>query len=253
MVGEPVLVLDGVWRAFDRGSERLRVLGDVSLSVAAGEIVAVVGTRDQGKTTLVRVASGMLPADRGSVRVDDLELTGLSDARLAKVLRTRIGLASRGGPVMRMRVRDYVGLPLATGRWWRRRERRRRVAEVLRELDIEGCANQRWRELSDWQRVLVELAQAIVGRPRLLLIDDVVDGLGLGKKQAAGELLRGFADDLGCGVLMVVSDHASALACADRIWQLNGGKLKLMADLNDPDVLPLHKHTDNSRQRQTGS
>jgi len=252
-VGEPVLVLDGVWKAFDRGAERLRVLADVSLSVAAGEIVAVVGTRDQGKTTLIRVASGMLPADRGSVRIGDLELTGLSDSQLAKVLRTRIGLASRGGPVMRMRVRDYVGLRLATGRWWRRRERRRRVAEVLRELDIEGCANQRWRELSDWQRVLVEFAQAIAGRPRLLLIDDVVDGLGLGKKQAAVELLRHFADDIGCAVLMVVSDHASALPCSDRIWQLSGGKLKLMADLNDPVLLPLHKRTDDSREWLTGS
>ena len=247
-----VLRLDGVWKAFDRGRDRVPVLEDVSLSVAAGEIVAVVGTRDQGKTTLMRVASGMLPADRGSVQVVGLELTGLSDRRLAGVLRTEVGVAARGGPDVRVRVRDYVGLPLATGRWLGWRERRLRVAQALKQLDVAGAAELRWRECSDWQRVRVELAQAVVGRPRVLLIDDVIDGLGLGKKQAAMEILRGFASDLGCGVLMAVSDHVAALP-ADRVWQLNGGRLKLMADLSDPDVIPLHNASDGRRAWLTGS
>jgi ABC-type lipoprotein export system ATPase subunit len=250
-VGE-VLLLDDVWKAFDRGRDRVPVLEGVSLSVAAGEIVAVVGTRDQGKTTLMRVASGMLPADRGSVQVVGLELTGLSDRRLAGVLRTEVGVAARGGPDVRVRVRDYVGLPLATGRWLGWRERRLRVAQALKQLDVAGAAELRWRECSDWQRVLVELAQAIVGRPRVLLIDDVIDGLGFGKKQAAMEILRGFASDLGCGVLMAVSDHVAALP-ADRVWQLSGGRLKLMADLSDPDLIPLHKASDGRRAWLTGS
>lgn len=247
-----VLLLDGVWKAFDRGRDRVPVLEGVSLSVAAGEIVAVVGTRDQGKTTLMRVASGMLPADRGSVQVVGLELTGLSDRRLAGVLRTEVGVAARGGPDVRVRVRDYVGLPLATGRWLGWRERRLRVAQALKQLDVAGAAELRWRECSDWQRVLVELAQAVVGRPRVLLVDDVIDGLGFGKKQAAMEILRGFASDLGCGVLMAVSDHVAALP-ADRVWQLSGGQLKLMADLTDPDLIPLHKASDGGRAWLTGS
>lgn len=251
-MGEAVLVLEGVCKGFDRGEDRLRVLVDVSLSVAAGEIVAVVGTRDQGKTTLLRVASGSLPVDRGSVRVSGLELTGLSDSQLASVLRTEIGWAARGGPEVRVRVRDYVGLPLATGRWLGWRERRLRVGRALKQLDVASAAELRWSELSDWQRVLVELAQAVVGRPRVLLVDDLIDGLGLGKKQAAMEILRGFAEDLGCGVLIAVSDHAAALP-ADRVSQLNGGRLKLMADLTDASVIPLRKVTDGGRRWMTGS
>ncbi len=247
-----VLLLDGVWKAFDRGRDRVPVLEGVSLSVAAGEIVAVVGMRDQGKTTLLRVASGSLPADRGSVRLSDLELTGLSDRQLARVLRTEVGWAARTGPEVRVRVRDYVELPLATGRWLGWRERRRRVTKVLKQLDVAGCAELRWGELSDWQRARVELAQAVVSRPRVLLVDDLIDGLGLGKKQAAMEIVRGFANDLGCGVLIAVSDHAAALP-ADRVWQLSGWRLKLMADLNDPDVIPLHKGRDGGRGWMTGS
>jgi putative ABC transport system ATP-binding protein len=252
MMGDAVLALDGVCKGFDRGDDRLRVLVDVSLSVAAGEIVAVVGTRDQGKTTLLRVASGSLPADRGSVRLGETELTGLSDAQLARVLRTEIGWAARAGPDIRVRVRDYVGLSLATGRGFGWRERRLRVVQVLKKLDVAGCAELRWGELSDWQRVMVELAQAVVGGPRVLLVDDVLDGFGLGKKQVALEILRGFAAELGCGVLMSVSDHAAALA-SDRVWQLNGGQLKLMADLTGGELIPLRKGGDRGRGWMSGA
>jgi putative ABC transport system ATP-binding protein len=252
MMRDAVLMLDGVYKGFDRGDDRLRVLLDVSLSVAVGEVVAIVGTRDQGKTTLLRVASGSLPADRGSVRVGDVELTGLSDAQLARVLRTEIGWAARAGPEIPVRVRDYVGLPLATGRRFRWRERRLRVAHVLKQLDVAGCAEMRWRELSDWQRVMVELAQAVVGEPRVLLIDDAIDGFGLGKKQAAFEIVRGFANETGCGVLMAVSDHAAALP-ADRVWQLTGGRLKLMADLSGGELIPLRKPSDRGRGRMSGA
>ena len=116
----------------------------------------------------------------------------------------------------------------------------------MSELDLAGCADLKWGELSNWQRVLVELAQAIVVRPRLLLVDDVMDGFGLGKKRAAMDLLERFAHDTGCGVLMAVSDHASALR-AERVWQLSRGKLKLMADHTHTNetparVVPIHTH-----------
>jgi ABC-type cobalamin/Fe3+-siderophores transport system ATPase subunit len=252
-----VLRLDGVSRAFDRGRDRVPVLEDVSLSVGAGEIVAVVGTRDQGKTTLIRIASGMLPADRGSVCVGGVELSGLKDRQLARVLAGEVGVAARTGPAVRVRVRDYVEMSLvACRRWrqpgWRQRERRLRVTAVLEQLGIAACADLKWEELSNWQRVLVELAQAVVVRPRLLLIDDVMDGFGLGKKQATMDLLEDFTSEIGCGVLMAVSDHASALRSV-RVWQLGRTRLKLMADHTNPDVIPLHKRRDEGLAWLAGS
>jgi putative ABC transport system ATP-binding protein len=247
-----VLEINGVWKGFDRGRDWLHVLRGVSLTVGAGELVAVVGTRDQGKTTLLRVAAGTLPPEQGMVRLGELELAGLKDRELSRVLRSEIGLASRDGPAVRVRVRDYVGLSLATGLRFGWRERRRRTMEVLKGLGVADCAELRWRELSNWQRVRVELAQAIVGRPRVVLVDDVLDGLGFGKKHEAMEILRGFAADLGCGVLMAASDHVSALP-SDRVWQLDDGKLKLMADLTDPNLIPLHESVAGGRVWYAGS
>jgi putative ABC transport system ATP-binding protein len=246
-VSDVVLELVGVWKGFERGRQRVGVLEDVSLTVATGEIVAVVGTRDQGKTTLLKLAAGVEQPDRGSVRVGGVELSGLKDKQLSALLRTEIGLATREGPGMRARMREYVGLQLAAGRRWGRRdrrlrrgERRLRIAESLDRLGVADCADLRWGELSDWQRVRVELAQAIAPRPRLLLVDDLMDGLGLGKTQEASELLRELSDDVGCGVLMVVSDHASAVP-ADRVWHFDRRKLALLADHTRPEIAQLHR------------
>jgi ABC-type cobalamin/Fe3+-siderophores transport system ATPase subunit len=226
VVDVPVLRLEGVWKAFARGRERVSVLEGVSLDVAVGEIAAVVGMRGQGKTTLVRVASGTLPVDRGRVLLDGRELTGLSEGQLSKVLARDVGLATREGED-RLDVHDYVEMSLSATREYGKQERRHRVEDVLWQLDLTGCASARWDELSNWQRVLVELAQAIVVRPRLLLIDDVVDGLPFEHKRSAMELIERFAKDMRCGVLMVVSDHATA-ARAAKVWSLAHGELELM-------------------------
>jgi len=228
----------GVWKAFERGRERIGVLQDVSLDVAAGQIAAVVGSRDQGKTTLIRVASGTLPVEQGSVFVDGREVTGISDHQLSEVLAKKIGIAGRTGPEARLNVHDYVEMSLNATREWSSRDRRECVKETLREFELTGAAGLMWSELSNWQRVLVEFAQAVIVRPRLLLIDDLLDGLGLGKKQAALELIEGFAEDIGCGVLIAVSDHATAVR-AGQVWHLADGKLRLMH--KDPDIIDLHE------------
>jgi hemin transport system ATP-binding protein len=249
-----VLCVDGVWVAFDRGRDRVSVLEDVSFAVGAGEIVAVVGPRSQGKTTLIRVAAGMLSPDRGRVLFDGRDLGGLKDRELSEVWAGDVGVATRSGAEVRVQVREYVWLRLGARRWrlrwpwdWdgrkRRREQRLRVRGVLEQLGILGCAEMRWEELSNWERVLVELAQAVIARPRLLLVDDLVDGFGLREKQVMMDLLEDFASEFGCGVLMAVSDHASALRSV-RVWQLARGRLTLMADHTHPDVIPLYPHRD---------
>jgi ABC-type cobalamin/Fe3+-siderophores transport system ATPase subunit len=249
-----VLRLDGVWRAFDRGRDRVAVLEGVSLSVAEGEVVAVVGGGGQGKSTLIRVASGTLPADRGTVHVNGVELAQLKDRELSAVLASDVGVATGTGPGVRVSVREYVEMAAAAPkdgrrRRWRRRERRLMASGILKELGVAECAELCWEELSDWQRVVVELAQAVVVRPRLLLIDDLADGFGLRQKQEVMDLLQGFAREVGCGVLMAVSDHAAALRSV-RIWQLHHHTLRLMAshtDARDADVIPIFDRREGAR------
>jgi ABC-type lipoprotein export system ATPase subunit len=234
-----VLRLVGVSRGFARGKDRVVVLRDVSLSVDAERLVAVLGGRLAGKSTLIRVASGTLPAEDGDVFVDGQPMVGISDTELSEVLALKVGLAGRAGPDAKLDVGSYVEMRLTATRAYSRRRRREEVKRTLAEFDLAGTEKLMWSELSDWQRVAVELAQAVIVRPRLLLVDDILDGLARSAKNAALEMLEGFARELGCGVLMAVSDHTTASRGA-QVYQLTAGKLRLMH--NDPDIINLQDH-----------
>ena len=233
---EEVLRLNGVWKAFERGRERVSVLEDVSLDVALGEIAAVVGSAGQGKTTLIRIASGTLQADQGEVLLHGQDLSGLSDE---DYLAREMGIATKEGED-RLDVHANIEMSLSATREYNKRERKRMVEAVMRDLDLTGCASARWRDLSNWQRVLVEFAQAVVVRPPLLLVDDLVDGLPFEHKHAAMDLIERYAKEIPCAVLMVASDHATA-ARAAKVWTLAHSKLQLM-HTNEPDVTYLHDH-----------
>jgi ABC-type lipoprotein export system ATPase subunit len=229
-----VLRLNSVSKGFDRHYARVEVFEEISLSVAEGEVVAVVAGPGRGKTTLIALASGTLRPDSGSVHLNGVDMTGLRDKQISRLLAAHVGVAARSGPALNTTASEYIESALGAPkdgkrRRWGRREQRSLAAGLLDELNIAACAPLRWDQLSNWQRVLVELAQAVSVGPRVLLVDDIARDFGLGQKQALMDLLEGFASERHCGVLMAVSDHASALRSM-RVWQVHRHRLRLMAD-----------------------
>lgn len=226
-----LLSLSGVAKGYRRGGRWLRVLSDVSLNVDSGEIVAVAGGRGEGKTTLLKIAAGLELPDAGEVYLGNVDLARCSDGERSRFLGDEISWVHRDGTGLRFEVIDYVRLPLAIGRRGRRRRRavEKLAMQALERVGAAECARQRWEELSNWERVLVAFARAAIGEPRLMIVDDVIDGLGMRRTREAGELLGSLVRELGCGVLMSVSDLEAALV-ADRVWSFERGGLKLMAD-----------------------
>ncbi len=235
-----LLQLRDVSKSYRRGSQDLRVLQRASLELGVGEVVCVLGSRGQGKTTLLRIAAGMERADTGLVSFDGRDLAGLADRELSHLLGARIAWAGKSGPGIPTRMLDYVAMPLLVGRggrasrrsWLARVLKRRRstpsvdtrARAALERVGAEGCADQLWENMSDWERALVEVAQAIAGEPELLLVDDVTDALGIRETEELTALLRSLSRELGMGVLMSVSDPQAALL-SDRIMTLAGGRL----------------------------
>jgi ABC-type lipoprotein export system ATPase subunit len=224
-----LLSLQGVGKGYRRGGRWLRVLVDVSLEVGPGELVAVVGSRGEGKTTLLEVAAGLRLPDEGKVWLGDVDLARCSDEERSRRLGAEIAWVHREGTGIKFEVIDYVGLPLAMGRRRGRRAAEGLAMDALERVGVVDCAHQRWEELSNWERVLVGFARGVVGRPRLMIVDDVGDGLGMRRTREAGELLHALVGELGCGVLMSSSDLEAALI-ADRVWSFDRGKLELMSD-----------------------
>jgi ABC-type Mn2+/Zn2+ transport system ATPase subunit len=116
---------------------------------------------------------------------------------------------------------------------------------MVERVSAKECLGRCWGDLSNWQRVLVALARAFAGTPRLVVIDDVLDGLGPSATEEASDLLRSLVEESSgrCGVLMSASDTASAIF-ADRVWSITAKRsLRLMAggEPREGDVVPLRR------------
>ena len=249
-----LLSLRGVGKGYRRGGRWLRILADVSLDVGCGELVAVVGSRGEGKTTLLKIAAGLELPDAGEVCLGKIDLARSSDEERSRQLGGEIAWVHREGTGVNFEVIDYVGLPLAMGRGRGRRGAERLAMEALERVGAADCVHQRWEELSNWERVLVGFARGVVGEPRLMIVDDVIDGLGMRKTREAGELLRSLVGELGCGVLMSASDLEVALV-ADRVWSFERGGLKLLSDQTrtHADVIDFPGGTRQSRASRGAS
>jgi putative ABC transport system ATP-binding protein len=258
-----LLRLNEVSKRYRRGAQSLRVLQDASLQVVRGEVVCVLGTRGQGKTTLLRIAAGMERADAGLVSFDGQDLAALGDRELSRLLGRKIAWAGKSGPGIRTRMLDYVAMPLLVGhgaqervslrkRWRAKRDVDARAMAALERVGAQGCVGQEWESMSDWERALVEVAQAIAGEPALLLVDDVTDTLGVGETEELTALLRSLSRELGMGVLMSVSDPQATLL-SDRIMMLVGGRLTPGSQSPPGNVIEFPDLSASRRDAERGS
>jgi ABC-type cobalamin/Fe3+-siderophores transport system ATPase subunit len=229
---EGLLALRNVWLSYPRGHRHtVRVLADVSLDLHAGEVVAVLAQRAQGKTSLLRVAAGVERPSKGSVMFEGKDLwSSASTRRRALGGRRRrlrsapIALVRRGAPDVDVPVLDSIALPLTDARG--RRGARERAERALWEVEARECASRRWSDLSDGERARVALAQAIARESRLLLVDDLFGTLGLSETESVARLLHALAAERGLGVLAAVGD-AQATVWSERVATLAAGELLL--------------------------
>jgi len=218
---DTVLELDAVERTLGTGASATQALRGVSLSVAAGELVAVMGPSGSGKTTLLTLAGGLDTADRGRVLVDGTDLGGLSRRGLAARRRRSIGFVFQElNLVPGLTAVENTGLPLELdGRGVR--AARRGALEALGTVGIAELADRFPDDLSGGQQQRVAIARALVGDRRLLLADEPTGALDTATGDAVLRLLRERCD-AGVAVLLVTHEARHA-AWADRVVFLRDG------------------------------
>jgi ABC-type cobalamin/Fe3+-siderophores transport system ATPase subunit len=227
---EGLLSLRGVWLSFPRGRRHtIGVLSDVSLDVLAGEVVAVLAQRAQGKTSLLRVAGGMERPDRGRILFggEDIWARPARGGRRVQRRRRRpwceqIVLVDQGAPDVDVLAVESVALPL--GAAYGAHEARERAERALWDVGALECAESRWEDLNDRERARLALARAIAREPRLLLIDDLTATLELATMGEIAELVHTLARTREIAVLMSVGD-ARATRWSERVGTLAGGEL----------------------------
>lgn len=234
----PLLRLEHVTAERVSGGEARRVVDDVSLAVAPGELVALMGPSGSGKTSVIHLACGLLAPTSGHVAVGDDSPAPTDRRGWSRLRRTTVGVVHQQLDLLEgLSVLDNVALPLLLDRRGVRRahdDARRALAAV----EVGDAADRMPDELSGGERQRVAIARAVVGPRRLLLADEPTAALDTVTAEAVVRLLARLAED-GAAVLMATHDTRLA-GWADRVATLRDGRL---VDPTRPTAEPVSPRT----------
>lgn len=216
----PSIAYENVGKSFERG--RIKAVDDVSLDVAAGEFLAVVGGSGSGKTTLLRLANHLIAPDSGTVRIHGDDVRGLDPI----ALRRSIGYVFQSnGLFPHMTVAGNIGItPRLLGT--PAQNISARVDELIDLVRLDRAHRHRFpHELSGGQRQRVGVARALAAHPKIVLMDEPFGALDPLTRDALGEDYRALHRNLGLTTVMITHDMAEALLLADRVAVMRAGRL----------------------------
>ncbi len=214
----------------------------MTFGIDDGEIVAVVGPNGAGKSTLLKIIGGLQRPTSGSVSLDGASVGGLAAHRvrrkgIAMVLQTPLSFGS-----LTVLENAVLGAMFGTGQGVvSEREATRRALESLSFVGLEARAGQPVKSLNLHQQRFLELAKALAGQPRLLLLDEVMAGLNETELAASVEIVRRVRDELGTTILWVEHVMSAVIQLAERAIVLNFGEILTegvpKAVMRHPDVI----------------
>ena len=209
-------------RSVSRTYGAVTALADVTVEFAAGTFTAIMGPSGSGKSTLLQCAAGLDRPDAGKVVLSGTDLTGLSERRLTRLRRERIGFVFQEFNLLPMLSAAHnVGLPL---RLAGRRPDPALVAAALASVGLAGRERHRPGALSGGQQQRTAIARALVTRPSVLFADEPTGALDRASGADVLRLLRGLVDAQSQTVVMVTHDPIAA-GYADAVVFLADGRL----------------------------
>ena len=218
------LATEAVVREFGDGDSAVRAVNEVTVNIAPGEFVALVGRSGSGKTTLLNLLAGLDRPSSGKVWFEGRELSDMPERELVGLRRERIGFVFQSfGLIPLLSAFENVELPLHIGgvSW---RDRRRQANEALDLVGLSGRAGHRPYELSGGEQQRVAIARALVAGPSVLFADEPTGELDSVTARSIGGIMR----DIGAsrGVTVVTATHDPLLAdLADRRLQMADGRI----------------------------
>jgi putative ABC transport system ATP-binding protein len=205
------------------GTEEVRALDGIDLTVEAGEFLAIMGPSGSGKSTLMNLLGCLDTPTSGDYVLNDRQVSGLDDTALAGIRNSEIGFVFQTFNLLpRTTALENVELPLIYGRM-PRRERKRKAREALEKVGLGDRVRHQPNELSGGQRQRVAIARALVNEPSILLADEPTGNLD---SRTSEEIMALFASLNGAGNTIVIVTHEESIAeRAHRIVRLLDGRI----------------------------
>lgn len=231
-----LLQLDGVEKHFGG----LPAVDGVSFGVDEGEIVALIGPNGAGKSTLLKAISGMQPASDGAIHFEGRDISSLDTHVIRQAGIAMVLQHPRVFESMTVKENVVVGATFGGRRRQSEQEAMLSADEALEFVGLSAYAASDVDALNLHQQRFLELARALAGKPRLLLLDEVMAGLNDTELSASIDMVRAARDELGITVIWVEHVMKAVMSLAERVVVLNFGKV--LADgapddvMNHPDV-----------------
>ena len=218
----------------EKSIEGTQILRGISLDVQPGEFVTLLGPSGCGKTTTLRIIAGLLSPDAGTVSLDGRDITNLvPEKRDVNTVFQNYALF----PHMNVEKNISYGLRV---RGVKKPEWQRRVAEMLRLVQLEGYEKRMPSQLSGGQRQRVAIARAVVLNPKLLLLDEPLGALDLKLRQQMQQELKDIQKRLGIAFIYITHDQEEALNMSDRIAIMREGQFE---QIGTPEEIYEHPQT----------
>ena len=226
-----ILELKNIKKSFSPGEA---VLDDISIRVARGEFVTLLGSSGCGKTTTLRIIAGLEQADSGSVWINGQNVTGLEpNQRNVNTVFQNYALFPH------MNVAENIGYGLKLKKV-PKSEIRKKVSQMLELVQLEGYEKRKPSELSGGQKQRVAIARALVNNPKVLLLDEPLGALDLQLRRAMQIELKHLQKKLGITFIYITHDQEEAINMSDRIAVMRDGRIE---QIGTPDEIYNHPKT----------
>jgi lipoprotein-releasing system ATP-binding protein len=223
-----LIIAENIGKTYASGQNRVTVFENLSIGIAAGEMVAIVGPSGAGKSTLLHILGGLDKPSKGSVKIGEFDISKLSDIDLARFRNQEIGFIFQFHYLLpEFTALENIMMPLLIARLSQTKARAR-AASLLSDVGLANRASHRPGELSGGEQARVALARALVAAPRLLLADEPTGDLDSKTSESIHNLLKEIHRSQRLTSVIVTHNERLAAIC-DRVLHLEDGRF-------NPDV-----------------
>jgi len=224
MADQPIITLQGVTKTYRLGDETVNALDGVSLSVKAGEFLAITGPSGSGKSTLANIIGGLDTPSAGTVLIDGEDISKVSDKNLSHYRNKHIGFVFQSFNLQASYTAlENVMLPLVLGKM-AGGQRTERAKACLKAVGLEERMRHRPAQLSGGQRQRVAIARAIANEPSIIIADEPTGNLDSARGEEIMKLLKDLNKQ---GITLIIITHDQNIArAAERVITIHDGKLE---------------------------